>query len=492
VVTLTDEVGRQQKVYSDALGRQWKTQVLNWDGSVYSTATSTLDALDRVTLARQYQGTDQSGVYQETAMTYDGYGRLQSRHVPEQDAGQSSVYVYHPDDTIYSVTDARGAAATYTYNNRHLVIGIGYSAPSSITAPPSVTYDYDGAGNRTSMVDGSGSTTYQYNTLSQLEVERKHFNGLGDPNNSFRITYSYNLAGEPKSITDSSNATVGYDYDQAGRLGGVTNTGFANQTNVSNYATNMRYRAWGGLKRFSFGASGQHTVSVGYDERLRVRTYEVDFVGPSHFTEGNEFQYYDDGKIRYSREYNSSSADRAYTYDNTGRLQQALTGAEARGEAVTSTFQRDLIPFRHDYQFDAWGNMKNASGWHWSHSIPANVSNYLNNRNQAFTYDAEGHVTVEETRHYTYDAAGRMTLMTEPPRWQNRPATTLAYEYDGDGQRVKTVSNDPESGNISSYELRSSLLKGRVLTSLNAQGQRRAVTSTPTESCWPYRVRPRG
>jgi YD repeat-containing protein len=472
VMTLTDEMGRQQKVYSDPLGREWKTEVLNWDGSVYSTITNTFNARDQVTLVRQYQGTEGSGVYQETVTDFDGYGRLQSRHAPEQDAGQSTVYVYNPDDTVYSVTDARGASSTYTYNHRHLVTGIGYSAPAGITAPPSVTYDYDGAGNRISMADGSGSTTYQYNTLSQLEVERKHFNGLSDPNNSFPITYSYNLAGEPKSITDSFNATVGYDYDRAGRLGGVTNTGFANQTNVANYATNMRYRAWGGLKRFSFGASGQHTVSVGYDERLRVHTYEIDFVGPSHITNGNEFQYYDDGKIKYSREYNSSSPDRAYAYDAAGHLTQALTGAEARGEAVTNIHQRDLIPFRHDYQFDVWGNMKNASGWHWSHSIPANVSTYVNNRNQAFTYDAEGHVTVEETRHYIYDAAGRMTLMTEPPRRQNRPATTLAYQYDGDGQRVQTVGNDFDNGNTHSYELRSSLLKGQVLTSLSAQGQK--------------------
>jgi len=34
VVTLTDEVGRRQRVTSDALGRQYKTEVLNWDGSV--------------------------------------------------------------------------------------------------------------------------------------------------------------------------------------------------------------------------------------------------------------------------------------------------------------------------------------------------------------------------------------------------------------------------------------------------------------------------
>src|SRR5205823_13039660 len=86
VVTLTDEAGRQQKLYSDPLGRRWKTEVLNWDGSVYSTTESILNALDQPTLVRQFQGTDQSGIFQDIATGYDGYGRLQSRHVPAQDA----------------------------------------------------------------------------------------------------------------------------------------------------------------------------------------------------------------------------------------------------------------------------------------------------------------------------------------------------------------------------------------------------------------------
>ena len=56
IVTLTDEVGRQQKVYSDVLGRTAKSEALNWDGTVYSTTVNTYNARDQVTLVRQYQG----------------------------------------------------------------------------------------------------------------------------------------------------------------------------------------------------------------------------------------------------------------------------------------------------------------------------------------------------------------------------------------------------------------------------------------------------
>ena len=125
VASLTDEVGRQQKAYSDASGRTAKTEVLNWDNTVYSTTVNAYNARDQVTLVRQYQGTDQSGVYQDTTISYDGYGRTATKHVPEQNAGTATVYAYNADDTIQSVTDARGASASYVYNNgRHLLVDV--------------------------------------------------------------------------------------------------------------------------------------------------------------------------------------------------------------------------------------------------------------------------------------------------------------------------------------------------------------------------------
>ena len=54
-------------------------------------------------------------------MTYDGYGRLKTKHVPEQNVGANTTWDYKADDTIEKVTDGRGAAATYAYNNRHLM-----------------------------------------------------------------------------------------------------------------------------------------------------------------------------------------------------------------------------------------------------------------------------------------------------------------------------------------------------------------------------------
>jgi YD repeat-containing protein len=189
VVTLTDEVGRRQKVYSDVLGRTAKTEVLNWDGSVFSYITSAYDALDQVTAVRQYDAA--TAVYHETTRSYDGYGRLKAMHAPEQQVdpnnGSSTDHTtwdYNADDTIPKVTNARGATATYGYNNRHLVTSVTYRAPtvsspgSAIPVPPPVTFDYDAAGNRLGMNENSiRKVTYHYDALSQMDWEDRQLPG---------------------------------------------------------------------------------------------------------------------------------------------------------------------------------------------------------------------------------------------------------------------------------------------------------------------------
>jgi len=179
IVTLTDEVGRQQKIYGDVLGRTAKTEVLNWDSNIYSATVNTYNARDQVTLVRQYQGTDQSGVYQDVTMSYDGYGRVLTKHVPEQDANTATTWDYNLDDTVHAVTDARGASATYGYagTNRGLVTGITYDAPSGISPTSNVSFSYDAVGNRVSMSDGTGSATYQYDSLSRMTSESKQLPG---------------------------------------------------------------------------------------------------------------------------------------------------------------------------------------------------------------------------------------------------------------------------------------------------------------------------
>ena len=418
VVTLTDEVGRQKKIYSDSLGRQWKTEVLNWDGSVYSASTSVLNARDQATLVRQYQGVEGSGVYQDTTISYDGYGRLQTKHVPEQNPGTATTYAYNNDDTIQSVTDARGASATYEYNNnRQLVSHISYEPAGGAPDTPDAWFGYDATGNRTSMTDGLGTVTYNYDSLSRLTSENRTFNGVG----TYGLSYQYNLADELTTITDPFGATLNYSYDSTGRLNAVNGSGYSS---VSQFASNMKYRAWDALKGVTYDTI--RSLAIGYNSRMNVTSFGV--VG--QYTVGSEYQYYADGRISYSHDLTESKFDRSYTYDHMARLTSGFSGSEARGVNVADG------PYRQTYDYDTWGNLTQRTGRDWSHNSAPVSFTYDNstNRSSQWQYDAEGNVIGQGTSHYTYDAAGQQS-----GTWQTG-GSSVTQDFDGDGYKVKRTT----------------------------------------------------
>jgi hypothetical protein len=162
---------RTQKAYSDFLGRTYKTEILNWDNSVYSTTLTTFNALDQATNIKEYAG-GTSGTFQETTFSFDGHNRLKTRHVPIQSNGTVTTYNYNADDSPQSMIDARGVTTNYLYNSRAMVTDVSFVLPQNPNPNPPITttnpihYDYDAVGNRTYMSDGTGNTSYQYNQLS--------------------------------------------------------------------------------------------------------------------------------------------------------------------------------------------------------------------------------------------------------------------------------------------------------------------------------------
>ncbi|MCM3870120.1 MAG: hypothetical protein ND895_05415, partial [Pyrinomonadaceae bacterium] len=338
VVTLTDEVNRRQKLYTDVLGRRWKTEVLNPDSSIYSTSVTVFNARDQVTNLKKYAGTapedasstnaaascpNPSTTCQETTMTYDGHGRMETRHVPEQNAGIATVYAYNLDDTLYSSTDARGAVRTYVYNDRHLVTSVS-STLTGLSAI-NVSYGYDVAGNRISMSHSVGgvakdSASFSYDQLSRLFSETRQINALASygPNyGNFTIGYSYTLSSGLESVTDPFNSTTNLSYDAAGRTASVT--GSYSGINYT-YANNIVYRAWGAVKSASTGASAK---TVSYNSRLQPTEFRS-------FQMRYDYSYFDDGKLKGIKDLDDQIGDphevqfhymsRAYSYDQSGRV----------------------------------------------------------------------------------------------------------------------------------------------------------------------------
>lgn len=441
VTTIGDEAGRKKRTTADVLGRMVKTEELNWDGSVYSTANYAYTVLDQVS-SISHEG-------QVRTLAYDGYGRLQTRTTPEQG---TTTYSYYADGTTQAVTDARGASATYGYNNRHLLTAINYNTPYDVAATPNVSFGYDGAGNRTSMTDGLGSVTYGYDQLSQLASETRTL-----PVGSFALTYGYNLAGELTGVTNPWGAQVGYGYDQTGRLSNVSGSGYAG---VSNYASGISYRAWGNLKSMNYG--DQQALSTAYDNRLRPTTWNVSNVLGYKYS----YDYYNErtGRVTYAQSFYDSTLDRSYQYDQVGALVISHSGAEARASAYSGQWGIMDGPYSQGYDYDKFGNMTRRFGWGGEvqggtagQTSDLNYS-YTNNRRDGFSYDAAGNLTNDLAQSYSYYATGQQTTASSNSYF-------LQQNYDGDGLRAQKTENGAVT-----YYVRSSVLGGQVLAEIDGSG----------------------
>ena len=492
VVTVTDEgtldagvaKRRQQRVYSDVLGRTVKTEILNWqNGTVYSAAVTTYNGRHQPEMIRHYSGPEGSPSYQETTMSYDGYGRLKTKHLPEQNAGTVTTWNYNADDTIQSTVDARGKSATFSYNNRHAISAVTYSAGT-----PNVSFQYDAAGNKTSMTDGLGSVSYAYDQLSRLTQETRYFSGL---NQSFAITSGYNLANELTSVgTPFTSQQVNYAYDTAGRIDGVTASGYYDTsyqgtypnwypvtTAVSTLASNISQRASGAVKQLTYGNNGVLTMS--YNSRLAPTSMQLSNFYGQTFTAN--YTYYNDGRVKFASDPWAPIFDKLYKYDHAARYKESLTGSEARGGTTKDG------PYRHTMTYDVWGNTTTLVKRVWTQNAVTTNATYTNNRRQNWTYDANGFATTysdgSDWYNADYDAVSRRSHFQTMLYVQGFPMVEMNYSYDGNSLPTKTVdirrTEDPETLQMStttttSYVLHSTVLGGQVITDLNQQGGKTA------------------
>jgi YD repeat-containing protein len=466
-VTLIDESNRQQRTTYDVLGRVSKTEVLNWNATVYATTGYTYNGRDQVTRVRQYQGSDTSNTYQDTLMTYDGHGRLQTRKQPiESTACQ---YTYYADDQLQVKTDPRGATATYVYNARHLMTQITYAKPGNapelpITDPNAIApaaqinFDYDAAGNRLWMTDGEGRVDYTYDSLSRLKTEARQFTGV---TGTWTLQYDYNLVGELKSLTDAFGQKVDYTYNRAGELDHASIGSF-------NIVSGVLYRSSGALRQMSLGNGLRETL--GYNNRLQVSDYDLRDPNDATYTGFRmTYQYrydYDghaaatnDGRVRFARDMGGvpfSTYDRSFGYDHAGRLTTGRSGSDANGQGGFPTGSYD-----HGYGYDAFDHMTTRggrNGYAGSGAVPINYSaTYTNDRNSVWTYNASGQVITGDQQQYQYDAAGQLHQIIN---------MLIDLRQNGDGQEVRRVVNNLDI----TYYIRSSALGGQVVNEMSETG----------------------
>src|SRR5688500_16049712 len=199
------------------------------------------------------------------------------------------------------------------------------------------------------MNDGTGSISYSYDSLSRMTSETRTFTGAAAPTGSYSLQYSYNLANALTVLAiPFRSRQIGYNYDTAGRLSGVTATGFSatyfvwpNQytQSVTNFASDINYRAWGARKSMTYGNTSSEQTT--YNARLQPGSYTLNNMNyqntniccnyPTYSTMTWNYGYYDDGRVKHAWDSTNEWFDRAYKYDHVARLKEASTFRRARG-----------------------------------------------------------------------------------------------------------------------------------------------------------------
>jgi len=182
------------------------------------------------------------------------------------------------------------------------------------------------------------------------------------------------------------------------------------------------------------------------------------------------YQYYNDGRIKFMQDEATNLFDRSYAYDQSGRITQALTGHEARGEEFGP-----LSAYKETFQYDEWNNLTGRTTRSWNHTYNEGPYTYQNNRRPIYVYDSDGRVKADHanpnlaiTLNYTYDARG---LKTSARLGNN--SHLAVHEFDGDGRRAKMVITQVEQSVTTvttAFEIASTVLGGAVIEQVDAAG----------------------
>ena len=379
----TDPAGRGKKFFYTGTGRL--SAVRMPDGTI-SRATYGADG-------EMTSMIDPAGGVQ--GFTYDGLGRMVSS---VDQLGRATTFGYDPVGNLTSSTDAMGVTTMHTYDADNQLLSTSFSDP----ATPPVSYAYDADGRRISMTDGTGTKTYEYDSLGRVTLVIDESGSIVDP--------EYDLAGNRTSLQYPNGHTVTMQYDGNGQMTGVTDW----LGNTSQF----QYDSAGWPVKWSLSrpdSTAGKTTTWAYDAANR-KVHAV-----HHGADGSPYASFDytravDGRITAVHTTGLGQADQSYGYDAKGRL-----GAEnANLLSFDSRDNLTHLPNGSDLHYDAADQLTSMLG-----------GGVLS----TFTYDANGRRTGSSSAasalSYGWNASGDMTSFSDN-------GTTTSYAVNGDDQRMSS------------------------------------------------------
>jgi RHS repeat-associated protein len=243
LVKVTDANGHVTKYVYDLADRQ--TEVDRADGSVQKTSFD----------GNGQMASQTDGLGHVTSYTYDPLRRLAIMTDP---LNRTTTYGYDGDGYMTSVTDPTGRVTHRSYDlAAHQVDQVMYS--DGVT--PLAKFSYDQDGRRLWMQDGTGTSTYQYDSLGRLIQSA---NGAGDT-----VGYGYTLAGRLATISYPTGVATASSGGQGFASSGTATRGYNDAGQVTSISDWL-----GNTTRFGYDAEGNLTSEIFPNGMSTTRSYD--------------------------------------------------------------------------------------------------------------------------------------------------------------------------------------------------------------------------
>lgn len=375
--SITDPNGRKTKFSYDADNERTKVELPN--GDVEETGYDGAGQVTSQTNGNKRKTTYVRNVLEQPVEIIDPLER-------------KTVQTFDAAGNLKTKTDPDGRTTTFAYDKADRLKEIAYSAE----AGQDVTFGYNADGQPTSMVDGTGESTWEYDQLGRL-IHSKDGNGE-------TVSWEYNLGDEPVGLTYPNGKSISRAYDKAGRLESVTD--------------------WLG-----------HTTSFSYnkDSAPTLTTF------PVGTTDTDEYAW--DRADRMSsvtmKKGAETLASLAYSRDPAGQLESLVSKGLPGAETESFSYDEDERLTKAgsaEFGYDAADNITRAPG---TTNAFDKASQIESATGASFTFDKEGERT-EETPSggpataYKYSQAGNLTAIERPEEGET-PAISESFGYDGNG-----------------------------------------------------------
>jgi YD repeat-containing protein len=268
---------------------------------------------------------------------------------------------------------------------------------------PEVSFTYWPSGQRKTMTDASGTTSYTYDTRDRLKIK-------ATPQGT--LLYTYDLAGNLLSLDSShvDGVSVDYEYDPLNRLSKVTDNRLSPPGE-----TTYEYDNVGNLDRYLYpnGVTHQYT----YNSLNRLTDLTVGKVASPTLAS----YIYDLGSAGNRTAVTEKSGRKvSYSYDDLYRLKEEKIENDP---SINGTI---------GYVYDPVGNRLSRTS-----TVPGIANQTFtydaNDRLNTDTYDNNGNTKASDGKSYDYDYENHLTT---------KDGNGVVIVYDGDGNRVsKKVGN---------------------------------------------------